>query len=235
MDMDPTPYPELNQVLAEFVSSIQAILDRNFVGAYLQGSFAVGGFDLHSDVDFIVVVEEELSQNQIERLQDMHDRIYQLDSTWAQHLEGSYFPRDVLWHLSKRGQTLWYLDHGARSMIRDEHCNTILVRWVVREKGVTLAGPAPDTLVEPITKELLQAEIFDTLNNWGQQILDDPAPYNNRFYQSFIVLNYCRMLHDLKNGYPGSKLEGAAWAKKNPGPILVSVDRSHLGWQTRPG
>jgi len=211
--MLPTPYSELNEVLSVLVSRMRQILGNDFVGAYLQGSFAVGNFDFHSDVDFIVVISDELSRNQVSALQEMHDQIYQLDSKWAQHLEGSYFPKEILRDHSKRGIKLWYLDHGARSLIKSDHCNTILVRWIVREKGVTLAGPSPSTLVDRISEELLRAEIFETIIDWGQKILDDPASYNNRFYQSFIVLSYCRMLRDLHTGCAGSKREGAKWAK----------------------
>jgi hypothetical protein len=108
---------------------------------------------------------------------------------------------------------LWYLDHGARSLVRSDHCNTLLVRWILGEKGVTLGGPPPKTFVPPIERQLLREEIFDAIVFWGQKVLDDPAPYYNRFYQGYIVLNWCRMLHDLHRGYPGSKREGAEWAK----------------------
>ena len=185
--MFPTPFSELNQVLSDLVSRIQVILDTNLVGAYLQGSFAVGGFDLHSDVDFIVVINNELSLDHINALQEMHDQIYQLDSKWAQHLEGSYFPKEILRHHSKRGIKLWYLDNGARSLIKSDHCNTILVRWVVREKGVTLTGAAPNTLVDPISNELLRADIYKTIINWGQEILDNPKSFNNRMHR-FVAL-----------------------------------------------
>jgi hypothetical protein len=67
--------------------------------------------------------------------------------------------------------------------------------------------------VDRISKELLRAEIFETIIDWGQKILDDPASFDNRFYQGFIVLNYCRMLRDLHTGCAGSKREGAKWAK----------------------
>lgn len=230
--MFPTTYKELNQVLVELVSRIEKILVDNFIGAYLQGSFALGDYDQHSDVDFIVVVENYLNSQQVDALQAMHQQVYQLDSEWAKHLEGSYFPREILRHHSKRSIELWYLDHGARSLVRSNHCNTILVRWVVREKGVTIAGPPPKTLVDPIPDEFLRAEIFETLTNWGQQILDDPASYNNRFYQSFIVLNYCRMLHDLYRGYPGSKREGAEWAKSVLDPSWT--DLIDGAWDGRP-
>jgi len=232
IQMLPTSYQELNRVLGELVSRVQRILDENFVGAYLQGSFAVGGYDPHSDVDFIVVVEDEMSSHQVDGLQVMHDHVYRLDSEWAKHLEGSYFPREILRHHSRRGVELWYLEHGSRSLVRSDHCNTILVRWIVREKGVTLAGPPPKTLVDPISEELLRAEISHTLTYWGQKILDDPAPYNNRFYQSYIVLNWCRMLHDLYRGYPGSKREGVDWAKSVLDPAWSDlIDRA---WDGRP-
>jgi predicted nucleotidyltransferase len=230
--MFPTPYAELNQVLSHLVSRMQEILGNDFVGAYLQGSIAVGGFDLHSDVDFIVVINDELSPDQLNALQVMHDQVYQLDSKWAQHLEGSYFPKKILRHHSKRGAELWYLDNGARSLIKSDHCNTILVRWVVREKGVTLTGAAPNTLVDPISNELLRADIYKTIINWGQEILDNPKSFNNRFYQSFIVLSYCRMLHDLHRGSAGSKREGAEWAKSTLDPSWTDlIDGS---WAGRP-
>jgi hypothetical protein len=47
----PTPYPDLNAVLQELVSTVQRALGSNFAAACLQGSFAVGDFDQHSDVD----------------------------------------------------------------------------------------------------------------------------------------------------------------------------------------
>jgi len=232
--MSPTPYRELNQVLSVLVSRMQGTLDNDFVGAYLQGSFAVGDFDLHSDVDFIVVINDELSQGQVDTLQQMHGQVYQLNSKWAQHLEGSYFPKEILRHHSHRGKKLWYLDNGARSLIQSDHCNTILVRWIVREKGVILAGPLPSTLVDPISAELLRAEIFETIMNWGQEILDHPAKYNNRFYQSFIVLNYCRMLHDLHTGCAGSKREGAEWAKVTLDPSWSDLIDGAWGGRPNP-
>jgi hypothetical protein len=230
--MFPTPYPELNHVLETLVPGIQQVLGADFVGAYLQGSFALGGYDQHSDVDFVVVVERDLTSAQVAALQALHGQVFDLDSEWAKHLEGSYFPREVLRPASMRGIELWYLEHGARSLVRSDHCNTLVVRWTLREKGVTLAGPPPATLVEPVSPELLRAEMFETFTSWGQQLLEDPEPYNNRFYQSFIVLSYCRFLHDLHRGYPGSKREGAEWAKAALDPVWS--DLIDATWGGRP-
>ncbi|MGH7651084.1 MAG: aminoglycoside adenylyltransferase domain-containing protein [Gemmatimonadaceae bacterium] len=227
-----TPYPELNEVLRDLVANVRHALGDSFIGAYLQGSFAVGDFDRHSDVDFVVAVSDELTADQVEALQEIHRRVYRLSSEWAKHLEGSYFPTTILRSHDQRGKPLWYLDHGSKSLVKSVHCNTVLVRWVVREQGITLSGPDPSTLVDPIPVEVLRQDIANTICNWGQQILDDPEPYRNHFYQGYIVLNYCRMLHDLAEGRPGSKRAGAEWAKATLDPKWSGlIDRA---WDGRP-
>jgi predicted nucleotidyltransferase len=229
--MQPTPYSDLNEVLRKLVESVQGALGAKFVGAYLQGSFAVGDFDEHSDVDFVIVIEDKLSEQEVAALQSIHRRIYALESAWAQHLEGSYFPRHVL-RQPPDGRLLWYLNNGSRELIQSDHCNTLLVRWVVREQGVTLAGPPPATLVDAITVTALRREIYATMRDWGAYILAHPDEYNNRFYQTYLVLNYCRMLHDLRNGEPGSKRAGANWAKATLDPSWRGlIDRT---WAGRP-
>ena len=85
----PTPNPDLNAVLHELVTRAQAILQQNFVGAYLQGSFALGDWDADSDVDFMMVIEHEPGDDTVLELQTMHADVFALASSWAQHLEGS--------------------------------------------------------------------------------------------------------------------------------------------------
>jgi hypothetical protein len=226
----PTPYPELNAVLDALVAGMRGALGVQLLGAYLQGSFAVGDFDGDSDVDFVVATREELSDEQVQALQVVHGDVYALESGWAKHLEGSYFPVATLRDHHQRGAPLWYLDHGSQSLERSDHCNTIVVRWVVREHGIALTGPDPATLVDPIPVHVLRAEMRETMRGWGADILAHPEPYRNRFYQGFIVLNYCRMLHDLVEGRPGSKRAGATWAKTVLDPKWSAlVDRAWGG------
>jgi len=227
----PTPYQDLNQVLSELVKSVRTILNNNFIGAYLQGSFAIGDYDEHSDVDFIMVVKDELTTREINELQKMHNRIYELGIEWAKHLEGSYFPLKIL-QSQPLGQKLWYLDNGSRSLIESDHCNSLVVRWTVREKGISLAGPDPRTIINPIPSNLLRKEIYSTICDWGKQIMANQKQYENRFYQTFIMLSYCRMLHDLRKGEISSKRKGAEWAKKNLDQSWVDlIDRT---WAGRP-
>lgn len=223
-----TPYPELNAVLRELVSSAQQALPDNFVAAYLHGSFAVGDFDDHSNVDFVIVIDQDLSDSQLRNVQSMHERIFNLDAEWVRHLEGSYFPTTVLRDYVQSGSELWYLEHGRRVLVKLNLCNTVVVRLILREKGVVLSGADPSPLIEPIAVGILRREILASINKWGQEILADPEEINNRFYQSFAVLIYCRMLHDLHTGVVGPKRCEAEWAECNLG-------RSCAGRTAEPG
>src|SRR5262249_61150604 len=92
----PTPYADLNTVRHELVSTARAVLGENFCGAYLQGSFALGDADAHSDVDFLIVTHDEVSDAQAAALRPIHAWFPTLDIEWARHLEGSYVPKVAL-------------------------------------------------------------------------------------------------------------------------------------------
>jgi predicted nucleotidyltransferase len=212
-------------------------LGPNFVGAYLHGSFALGDWDSHSDVDFLVVIEHPLSDAELAALQEMHGRIHDRPSPWAQHLEGSYFPRDLLKHGDHTETPLYYLDNGSRELVLSNHDNELVVLWVTRECGLARqdrapAGPDADSLVAPVLAKDLRQEVFTTMQTWGREILEGEYPIDNRWAQPFAVLSTCRMLHTLHTATITSKPAAARWAQAT----LDSrwVDLIQRAWDDRP-
>jgi len=59
----------LDSVLTELVNRARPTLGVNFISAYLQGSFATGGWNVDSDVDFLIVIERQLKDEAIAGLQ----------------------------------------------------------------------------------------------------------------------------------------------------------------------
>jgi hypothetical protein len=230
---NPTQDLELNNMLHELVSGMQSILMEKFLGAYIGGSFSHGGWDNDSDVDFDVVIESDLTDTEIIELSVHHAKIYEMGSYWGRHLEGAYFPRDILCNLESTDQDVWYLDNGSLTFVRSTHDNTLVNRWVLREHGLILAGPPPRTWIPPIPVEKLKAEARQTMHDWGKEIFQGSYPLNNRWAQTFAVLMYCRMLHTLAIGKVRSKPAGAAWAQATLDPIWVSLIDDALS--ARPG
>ena len=223
----PTPFADLNDVLADLVASLREVLGDELVGAYLQGSFAVGDADEHSDVDFVVVTRGEVGADAEAALRSMHQRIYARPEPWAQHLEGSYVPAGELRHVDPERKPYLYLDNGATELERSDHCNTAVVRWSLRERGVVLHGPDPKTLVEPVTPAQLAADIAAVLDEWvefayvSQERLERPGlpkPAMSRWRQALLVLSFCRMLHTLETGEVTSKKQAGEWGLRALGP-----------------
>lgn len=206
----PTAFPELNAVLEELVAGARGVLGENLVGLYLQGSFAVGDADEHSDVDFIVVIERELTAEEQRGLQTLQERLFELASHWAQHLEGSYVPRDRLRRLDPEHEPWFYFDNGATEPAWDNHDNNAVVRWSLRERGIVLVGPDPKQLVDPVSADDLRAGALWALAEW-EEWLPTLSSWSARF-QPDAVVSYCRLLHTLETGWVGSKPEAAAWA-----------------------
>lgn len=223
---EPTVFPELNAVLRELVASQRTILAENFCGAYLQGSFAVGDADVHSDVDFVGVTHDEISAAQSAALQDMHKRLYALDVPWAQHLEGSYAPKDGWRRVDPSRSPYLYLDNGSTELIWHNHCNTAVVRWSLREHGVVLAGPDPKSLVEPVSANQLRREVLTAMHEWADWA-KGPSRMSRR-EQDVLVLSFCRILHTLEIGRVTSKRAAGKWALGALDPEWVSLTQRAL-------
>jgi hypothetical protein len=229
----PTPYADLNVVLRDLVTRVRNVLGDNFIGAYLQGSFAVGDFDIYSDVDFLILLKEDISVEDLPPLQVLHADIFKLECPWAQHLEGSYIPNAALARRPPPPRKFLYLDHGSTELVRSAHDDSLVVYWSLRERGITLIGPEPRGLVPPVPVDALRQEVLDTMHLWREHLLNNPNEMDNRFYQPFAVLSYCRMLHTLESGTVESKRAGAMWAKDSLHSRWHQLIQR--AWDARPG
>lgn len=214
-DKYPTPFQDVNTILEELLNSIKIIFGDHLVGMYLEGSLANGGFDQDSDIDFVVVTDEEVSESLYTELQEMHDRINTIDSPWAMQLEGSYVSYQALRNYCPEidihpniergnGERLKMVKHGETWNIH---------RHILRERGITLFGPDAMTLVDPISPDDLRRVMMPAISGWATYILNNPVEIEHRGYQSYVVLTLCRILYTLEYGDIVSKPKAAKWVR----------------------
>ena len=233
----PTPFPELNELLRELSERAAGILGGNFVGAYLQGSFAVGDADLQSDCDFLIPVHGPITPDQEAGLRALHDEIPTRPGHWTHHLEGSYPNKDELRTLEGLGRPWLSIDHGWRVMQWSTHCNTGVVRWSLRECGVTLTGPDPWDLVDPVGPEVLAARMRELARAFLPDLYAWTS-FENAWTQRYAVATLCRILHTFDEGRVSSKKAAMVWAKDHTEPrwsdlVQQALDDRRLGWDPR--
>ena len=238
-----TDFPELNELLEQLVARVEAILGDDFVGAYLTGSFALGAGDLTSDCDFLVVTEGRVTAEQERALRELHDAITTRSGYWAHNLEGSYAPRAELETLASLGKDWLYVNRGRREMQWSTHCNTEDVRWTLRERGITLAGPDPRALVAEVPADALRSRMPTMIERFLPELLSWTS-FDIAWSQRYAVTTLCRMLYTLDIGAVTSKPAALEWATRAlPSPwhdLIQQVlgDRA-IGWDPddppRPG
>ncbi len=235
-DFSPTPYPDVNAILFDLLASIQAVLGDQLVGMYVDGSLANGGFDASSDIDFVVAARENISEEVFQALRAMHDKISGLDTPWAIQLEGSYLGLAALRRHDGRNARHPNIERGTGERLKwVEHGESWNVhRHILHRRGITLLGPGPETLIDPLSPDDLRRAMFPALTGWAREILADPSSMSNHGpYQSYVVLTICRILFTLETGEVASKRNALVWAQQ-------SLDQSWRGlferaWSRRDG
>jgi predicted nucleotidyltransferase len=230
----PTVFPDLNELLGELVARVESILGGNFVGAYLTGSFALGAADLHSDCDFLVVTEDRVTAGEERALRELHDEIPTRPGHWTHDLEGSYAPRAELETLAALDKQWLYVNRGWRQMHWSTHCNTEDVRWTLRERGITLAGPDPRELVREVPADALRSRMPPLIESFLPDLFSW-INFDNAWAQRYAVTTLCRMLYTLETGEVASKQAALEWAKRRLPPawhdlITQVLDDRGLGW-----
>jgi hypothetical protein len=211
----PTPYPDINALLHELLLSVQAILGSTFIGMYLEGSLTSDAFDQASDIDFVVVTNNEVTGELFAALQALHDRIAALNSPWAIQLEGSYISHQALRRYDPAHAVHPNIERGQGERLKMVHHDAVWVihRAILRERGIALAGPPAYTLIDPISPTDLQQAMLAMLPGWAAFLLHDPTQLRPRGYQSYIILTLCRVLYTLHAGAVVSKVAAARWAQ----------------------
>jgi hypothetical protein len=213
----PTRYAELNGVLHDLVTGAQSALGATFVGAYLQGSFALGAGDLHSDCDFLVVVRGRPDAGQEAALRALHRDLPHRDGHWSRHLEGSYAVARDLRSVEGLGREWLYVDHGADEMQWSEHCNQPWTRWILREHGVTLVGPCPVEVVDPVPDDVLRESARAGLSTLTDDVLGW-CPPTIAWCQRYLVVQASRSLYTVRTGEVASKRDALRWAMMHGDP-----------------
>ncbi len=225
---------EVSGVLRDLQAGIRQILANNLAGLYLRGSLATGDFIPEtSDIDVLAVTEHPVNEAEFAALAALHAQLSASLDPFGNQIEIAYVDRSALRRFRPglrhptlgRGETLAWTEHQS---------NWILERWTVRERGITLLGPDPQEIMDPISPGELKRAVRARLKDWADwaQTLDDPDWLLPRSHKAYAVETMCRGLHSLACGELTSKRQAVVWALETiPEPWRSTVRRSQA-WRT---
>lgn len=225
---NPTPYAVVNEVLGELLAGVQDILGPDLYGMYLYGSLALGDFTPHrSDIDAVVVTAGELTDAQTAALQALHTDLAARYVPWGSELEVTYMPQRALRRYDPAHARYPSIQRGERLVVEAQDSSGVIQRHVLREHGITLAGPPIREQIDPVPPDELRRAVLAMGRQWLAGLRADPRPLRHQGYQGYVVMTICRMLYTLQFGTIVSKPAASRWAREALGPRWAPlIDRA---------
>ena len=227
-----TPYNDINEILSFMANSIQGILGNNLIGLYLCGSLSYGDFNPNSsDIDLITVLAQPLNNSETKLIKQLHLQIEDLSKKWKDRLECSYTPINMFKNILPPKEPRPYYG-GAIFYDEAPYGNEwIINNYLLYQHGISLIGPEFKKLIKPIDLiEVQRACIQDLFQEWEPKIKDTEW-LDNSHYQSYIVINLCRILYTVIHGVTGKKKTSAEWVKKEFGLPWSNLIEHAAHWE----
>lgn len=222
----------MHALLQTLLSGVQAVLGNNLIGLYIHGSLALGDFDPErSDIDFVVVTHADLPAELLPVLEAMHADIARSGLKWATNYEGSYIPQCAIRRYDPAHSRHPALDIDGTFGMDDHRSEWVIQRHIIREHGIALTGPAPATLIDPITPDDLKQATLRLLQEWWAPQLHNPYRLQSSEYQAYAILTMCRALYTLTHGTITTKSQAARWAQQNLDPKWTPLIVQGLTWR----
>jgi Aminoglycoside adenylyltransferase, C-terminal domain len=199
------------------VAELADLLDREFgdelLGLYLFGSLPAGGFvDGKSDIDLLAVLERDVDEPRLERLERLHTAFVEQHPDWSERVEVGYVSRDVLRTLGNEPSgTIALISPGQPLNIKEFDWGWALDWDAACRQGEVLRGPQPLELGPAVSPGTFRHAAAEELRGWTEGARRPFVAYMPA-HQGYIVVTVCRALYTLETGGQTTKESAAAWA-----------------------
>ena len=214
INVEPTSYKDINQVITYLAEGISEILQENLIGIYLFGSLTYGDFNnKRSDIDLTVILKNSATKPQLVKLEELHKEAENKYPKWKKRIENSYTPQNMLSSLVPPGARPYY---GEGVLYSESHYGNewIINLYLLYNHGIAILGPKCSELLQPIKiKDVQEACIKDLFKEWEPKLREQEW-LDNSHCQSYLVLNLCRILNTVINATVLSKKKSATWVKE---------------------
>lgn len=211
---NPTGYAVANDFINDYTQKVVELFGKNVVGVYLFGSLTYGDFNPESsDIDFMVLVNNPLTTSEIKQVEIVHKELENTHLEWRGRVESSYTPASMLGQVLPPKNPRPYYGEGKMWHEANYGNEWIINLYLLEKFGFTLYGTDIHKLVNEVdVVEVQKACIRDLFQEWEPK-LREPEWLDHSHYQSYLVLNLCRILHAVIMADPRSKKVSAQWVK----------------------
>ncbi len=214
--------PNIEKLLNNLAYEFSELLENNFVGFYVHGSIAMNCFNTQeSDIDFLVVVKSEISQQikrkiidiLIEATKKAPPKGLEVSIIGQSVLDDFKHPTPFLLHFSN-SHIEKYKSDPSYICGDDEDTDLAAHLVITKAHGICLLGkPIDEVFPEIPTKYYLNSIVEDS--QWSLDNIANGENTGSCHVPVYAVLNLCRVIAYIQDKKITSKREGGEWGLVN--------------------
>lgn len=176
-------------LIEQFRTSLLAQLQENIAGIYLIGSYSLNDLQTSlSDIDFIVALIQDLSVEDLKRLEKIHLEIEQ--EVLQPNLNGIYIKQEHLGKSAAEIDRLTYFHEGELKTAyhQSTYYEINPISWTeLSTSGVPIYGQIPsDSRLNP-SWEAVDKYMYENINSyWKKWLVESKNPWHSYYYQTLF-------------------------------------------------
>ncbi|MBQ4553006.1 MAG: DUF4111 domain-containing protein [Clostridia bacterium] len=216
-------------LLQEIAQACERILSEGFVGVYVHGSLAFGCFSWATgDIDFLIVVQHDLTQQQKERLiaflleaeKRAPKKGFEMSVMLLADCLRFRHPSPYVLHYSGAYRAAYEKDlSGCCAKMQGTDADLAAHCTVMRAVGYKVCGKEIADVFGPVPRRAYVDSLLYDVENAREEITDNPV---------YVTLNLCRVLAYLREGCVISKRDGGAWGLEHVSNAYAAMIQNAL-------
>lgn len=203
-------HKDVVELVKYFRMNLEQTLSSKLYGLYLYNSVAMGNFEpAYSDIDFIVILNSSLSNDELEKLKMLH-QVFAKTNKYGNKLDGMYLQRNMLTKSNK--------DIGKYPYVKDAILHeadyfdvNYVTWWSLKEYEMAIESPSlKDDLLEVDFTDVIETMKYN-LNEYWSSKLETAELFNEDMWVEFAVVTLSRILFTLQDREIKSKSESCLY------------------------
>ena len=158
----------------------------------------------------MAATSSDIGDTEATKLSEMHRMLVDQYPQWDDRVEVAYPSVTALRTFRSQESRMPVISSGEPFHVKEAGEDWLMNWYLVRETGVSLFGPPPQAIIDPITREEFVRAVRKHAAAWGGGI----HIRKERVAQAYSILTMCRALYSHQNGHPVSKRVAALWAQQ---------------------
>lgn len=203
---------EIQDLILNFRSELSTVLGTKLYGLYLYSSTARGEFEATaSDIDFLVILNSKLSQEDIDGICSMHQNLA-MNCEFGDKLDGMYLQKSYIGKSNADVDPYPVIYHAKYQGYGKFDINDV-TWWSLKTDGIAVDSPDISSELQSASWSQVEKTLEYNLNSYWSEKIGSPDLFLEDEWVEFGVCTVARIIYSIENKEIVSKRNACNYIK----------------------